>query len=248
VLASLPLLWFVPRPKVALSTVALYGGLIGVGQFGLMFFAMNGHISPGLASVLIQMQALFTVVLAMLMGGERPRAGNVAALVVSLAGIGLIAFNTHGDADALGIALVLTAALAWAGCNLVAKRAGSINMLALMVWSSLFAVPPLLAVTLLAEGPDAAFAAIRTAGIGDWSTVVWQAAGNTLFGYGAWNWLLSRHSATQVAPLGLLVPVFGLSGAAWFLGEGLPGWKLAAAALVIAGLVINLRVRAKAAA
>ena len=87
------------------------------------------------------------------------------------------------------------------------------------------------------------FGAILRADWVGWAALLWQTIGNTLFGYVVWNWLLSRHPASQVAPLGLLVPVFGLSAAAWFLGEPLPLWKLAAAALIIAGLVINLRAR-----
>ena len=240
-LASLPLLAFVPRPKTSIANIAAYGGLIGFGQFGLMFYAMHGHISPGLASVLIQTQAFFTVGLAMLFNRERPGLANLAAMAVSVAGVALIVAHIGGGADPFGIVLVLGAALGWAGGNIVVKRAGQVDMFALVVWGSLFAVPPLVAMALLFEGPTAATHAIAQANWVGWTTVLWQTLGNTLFGYAVWNWLLSRHPATQVAPLGLLVPVFGLSAAAWFLGEPLPGWKLAAAGLVIAGLVINLR-------
>lgn len=247
-LASTPLLAFVPRPKTSLANVAAYGGLIGFGQFGLMFYAMNGHISPGLASVLIQTQAFFTVGLAMLFNRERPALGNLAAMAVSIAGVALIAAHTGGGADPLGILLVLGAAMGWAGGNIVVKRAGQVDMFALVAWGSLFAVPPLVVMALMFEGPAAATEAISHADWIGWSALAWQTLANTLFGYAVWNWLLSRHPATQVAPLGLLVPIFGLSASAWFLGESLPGWKITAAALVIAGLVINLRARPKQAA
>lgn len=242
-LASVPLLAFVPRPKTSLVNVAAYGGLIGFGQFGPMFYAMNGHMSPGLASVLIQTQAFFTVGLAMLFNRERPGLGNFAAMAVSIAGVALVAANTGGGADAFGIVLVLVAAMGWAGGNIVVKRAGQVDMFALVVWGSLFAVPPLVLMVVVFEGPAAAAAAMMHSDWIGWSALAWQTLGNTLFGYAVWNWLLSRHPATQVAPLGLLVPIFGLSASAWFLGESLPGWKIAAAALVIAGLVINLRAR-----
>ena len=73
-----------------------------------------------------------------------------------------------------------------------------------------------------------------------WVAVAWQAVGNTLFGYGAWGWLLARYPATSVAPTSLLVPVFGMASTALFLGEPLPPWKLLAAALIIGGLALNL--------
>lgn len=238
--AAVPMLAFVRWPQAKLTQVGAYGVLIGVGQFGLLFYAMAGHISPGLASLIVQIQAFFTVGLSVLLTGERLQLRNVVALLLTASGIALIAVNTGGDATPLGIALVLGAALGWAGGNIVAKRAGQVDMLGLMVWSSLFAVPPLLSLALLVEGPTAITRAILSADLPAWGSVVWQSVGNTLFGYGAWNWLLSRYPTAQVAPLALMVPVFGMSASALLLGEPLPLWKLVAAALVIGGLAINI--------
>jgi O-acetylserine/cysteine efflux transporter len=70
--------------------------------------------------------------------------------------------------------------------------------------------------------------------------VAWQSWGNTLFGYAAWGWLLARHPAATITPMALLVPVFGMSASALLLAEPLPAWKLIAAALVMAGLAVNL--------
>jgi O-acetylserine/cysteine efflux transporter len=199
-----------------------------------------GHISAGLASLVIQTQAFFTIGLALLIGGERLRAGSVAALALCVAGIALIGLHMDGGADLTGILLVLLAALGWAGGNILAKRAGEIDMLALMVWSSLAAVPPLLAAALLFEGPAVILAGIRQADAYAWATLPWQSFANSLFGYSVWNWLLARHRAADVAPIGLLVPLFGMGAAAWLLAEPMPGWKLAAAALVLAGLAVNI--------
>ena len=113
-------------------------------------------------------------------------------------------------------------------------------MLAFVVWSSLFAVPPLFALALAFEGLTPVVAAVRGATLATWGAVLWQAVGNTMFGYGVWGWLLARYPASSVAPTALLVPVFGMAAAAWWLGETLQPWKLAAAALVIGGLAVNL--------
>ena len=106
-------------------------------------------------------------------------------------------------------------------------------MLGYMVWSSAFAVPPLLALSLIIEGPAAIVQGIADADAAVWAAVLWQSVGNTLFGYAAWAWLLARHPAATVTPMALLVPVFGIGASAWWLGEPLPPWKLAAAALVV---------------
>ena len=136
--------------------------------------------------------------------------------------------------------LILLAALCWAGGNIVARSAGRINMLAYVVWSSLFAVPPLLALSLWVEGPSAVAAGLQAMSLSTWVAVAWQAWGNSLFGYAAWGWLLARYPAAIITPMALLVPLFGMGGAALWLGESLPGWKLGAAALVLGGLALNL--------
>jgi O-acetylserine/cysteine efflux transporter len=113
-------------------------------------------------------------------------------------------------------------------------------MVAFVAWSSLFAAPPLLCLSLLFEGPAALAQGLQAADIWTWGAVVWQALGNSLFGYAAWGWLLARHPAALVTPMALLVPVFGLGTSYLWLGETLPIWKISATLLVLAGLALNL--------
>jgi O-acetylserine/cysteine efflux transporter len=240
-LAFAPAALFVRRPGVPWRILAGYGTLIGAGQFGLLFIAMRADITPGLASLVVQIQVFFTIGLAMLLQRERLRLAQGLALALAVAGLGLIASRAdHASATPLGLALVLAAALCWAAGNTLAVRAGKVPMLGFMVWSSLFAVPPLLLLSLLFEGPAAIAHGLGAAGAGTWAAVLWQSIGNTLFGYGAWAWLLARYPAATVSPMALLVPVFGMGASALLLGEALPAWKLGAAALVIGGLALNL--------
>jgi O-acetylserine/cysteine efflux transporter len=214
--------------------------LIGAGQFGLLFVALRADITPGLASLVVQIQVFFTIGLAMALNGERVRGFQWLALVLAASGLAVIALHTDASTTLLGLALVVLAALCWAAGNLVAKRAGRVDMLGFMVWSSLFAVPPLLLMSLLMEGPQAMATGLAAAGPSVWAAVFWQSLGNTLFGYGAWAWLLARHPAATITPMALLVPVFGIGASALWLAEALPAWKLAAAALVLAGLALNI--------
>ena len=239
-LAVVPLVFFLKRPAVPLRELALYGLYIGVGQFGLLFIAIDGLIAPGLASLVVQTQVVFTIGLAMRGSGERLVPVQYAALALAIAGIAIILGHTGGTTTPLGVALVLGAALCWSLGNMVSRRIGKVDMLAFVVWSSLFAVPPLFALAFVFEGAPRIMTALSAAGPGVWAAVAWQSVGNTMFGYGAWGWLLARYPAGSVAPMALLVPVFGMGAAAWWLHEPLPGWKLAAAALIIGGLAVNL--------
>ena len=239
-IALVPALLFVPRPAVYWPLLAAYGALIGAGQFGLLYLAIDGRIAPGLASLVIQTQVFFTIGLAMWADGERLRPAQAVALALAVLGVVLIGVNTGGEVSALGLGLVLLAALSWAGGNQVARRMGRVDMLGVVVWSSAFALPPLALLTLLAEGPARIGGALAAADAATWAAVAWQAVGNTLFGYAVWGWLLARHPAGTIAPMALGVPVFGMASAAWWLAEPLPPWKLGAAALVIGGLVLNL--------
>ena len=239
-LAVLPAILFLPRPAASWRNLAAYGVLIGVGQFGLLYLAMRSSISPGLASLVIQTQVFFTIGLSMLLTQERLRPLQWVALGLAVAGIAVIALNTDGSTTLGGLAVTLVAAASWAAANTVSRRAGRVDALAYVVWSSVFAVPPLLALSWLVEGGDAIVAGLRSADAGTWAAVLWQSVGNTLFGFAVWGWLLARHPAATVAPMALLVPVFGIATAAWWMGEPLPAWKLIAAALVIGGLALNL--------
>ena len=239
-LALVPALFFLPRPAVKWQNLALYGVLIGVGQFGLLYLAMNGHISPGIASLVIQIQVFFTIGLSMRLAGDRVHGFQWLALLLATAGIGIIVLHTDGTTTLLGLALVLLAALSWAGGNIAAKRGSPANILAYVVWSSAFAVPPLFALSWAFEGWDAIRAGVLNADALTWAAVAWQSWGNTLFGYAAWGWLLARHPAATITPMALLVPVFGMGASALWLTEPLPAWKLGAAALVMAGLAVNL--------
>jgi O-acetylserine/cysteine efflux transporter len=188
----------------------------------------------------VQTQVFFTLLLAVRIRREKVLGTQWLGLALAAGGVAVIASHTDGTTTPLGLAMILAAAFCWACANLLTQRAGRIDMLAYVVWSSAFAVPPLLLLALLIDGPQQMAAGVAASGLGTWAAVLWQSLGNTLFGYGVWSWLLARHPAGRIVPMALLVPVFGMGSASLLLGEPLPAWKLIAAALVLAGLAINL--------
>jgi O-acetylserine/cysteine efflux transporter len=243
VFCAVPFAFLLPRPRTPWRWLALYGGFLGAGQFGLLFYAMRESISPGLASLVIQAQVFFTIALSAWLFRERVTAMAVAGCTIAVAGFALIASRLDASATPVGVAMVLGAALSWAIANIAGKKAvaqgqAAFTMLPFIAWASLFAIPPLLFLTLALEGPQAAWNAMRAASGWDWIAVAWQVVGNTLFGFGVWSFLLGRYDAAVVSPWALLIPVFGMASSALLLGEPLPAWKVAGAALVLAGLAI----------
>jgi O-acetylserine/cysteine efflux transporter len=242
-LSALPWLLFIKRPAVAWRYLVTYGVFIGF-MFGLLFLAMRADVSPGLASLLMQSQVFFTLLLVAWLQHEHMPRVQYAGLALATLGFVLIAWQSfdqsHSDVTPLGLMLALGGALCWACGNVVSRSIGKVDMLGFMVWSSVFAVPPLLALSLWFEGSTAFTVALPHASLAAWAAMLWQSLGNTLFGFGAWGWLLARHPAATITPMALLIPFFGMGASALLLGEPLQGWKLGAAALVIGGLAVNV--------
>lgn len=238
VIAALPALWM-PRPAGPWRWLLIAGGGIGVVQFGCLFTAMDGHISPGLASLVLQMQAFFTVLLARIVDGTKPRPWQWWGLALAFAGIALIGTDLDASVSAGGLALILVAALGWASGNLAMRRAGAVNMLHFVVWMSLVPPLPLALASLVFEGPDAwaqAWTALDAAGAAALGYIV---VASTWIGYGVWGWLMQRHPVTLVAPFSLLVPLNGMLASMLVYGEHYGALRLVACALVLAGLTLN---------
>jgi O-acetylserine/cysteine efflux transporter len=236
-----PMALVLPRPAVAWSNLAAYGVLIGAGQFGLLFTAMHIGLTPGLASLVLQLQVFFTIALAAWWWSEKIAAYQIAALALAACGLALVAQHTSAaTVTPLALGLAILAAFCWGCGNLVSRSAGRVNMLAYVVWSGIFAVPPLAVLALAIDGWGPIRAGIASATLGTWVAVGWQSVGNTMFGYAMWGWLLARHPSSTVAPMALMVPVFGMSASALYLGEPLQAWKLGAFALVMGGLAIGI--------
>lgn len=235
-LCAFPTILILPKPAAPWRSLLGYGLLIGAGQFGLLYIAIDGHIAPGLASLVIQLQVPFTIALSTILLGETFQIRQLATFALCAAGLAAVASGNEGSTTLLGLALVLASAASWACANILIKTLGSVRMVPFIVWSSLAAVPPLIILSLIFEGPDAIVESIRSASLVGWSAVVWQSAGNTLFGFAAWSWLLARYPASSVTPAAILVPIFGLGSAALLLGEPMPFLKLVGTALILGGV------------
>jgi len=244
-LLALPTVLFVPRPKVRFGWILLVGATLGVLQFAFLYLGMAAGMPSGLASLVLQASAPFTVVLAGVWLHERLSARQFAGVAVAVAGLAIIAVHRAQTAAWIPVVLTLCGALGWAIGNVCSRQAKAPNGLHLTLWTA--AVPPLpmLALALVLEGParigrSLADVATRDA-LPSVLGLLYVVVVATLIGYGIWNSLLSRHPSNVVAPFSMLVPVVGVLASWLAFDEVLDPVELAAGALVVVGVLLGSR-------
>ncbi len=239
-LAAFPAVLFIKRPQMPLRWLLAYGATISLGQFAFLFSAMKVGMPAGLASLVLQSQAFFTLFFAVLFLGERLRLANLVGLLIAAGGLLLIGMQGDRSMTLAGFVLTICAASMWALGNVVTRKVGKVNLVGLVVWGSLIPPLPFLALSWILEGPDVIEAALRSFGMDSLLVLIYLAFGATILGYGLWSRLLSRYPANTVAPFSLLVPVVGLTSAALLLDEHLGLLQGIGALLVMLGLAVNV--------
>jgi O-acetylserine/cysteine efflux transporter len=239
IFAAFPFVFFMPPPKTPAWKTAVYGLLLGVGQFGFLFIAIHQGFPVGLASLIVQAQAFFTVGLAWLFLNEWPRRTQIVGGLVAFAGLAVIGSARLAGATIWPFLLVVLASFFWGSANVLAKTAGKVDMLAFTVWSSLAAPVPLVLLSLAVDGPGPLIALAHPSLKLVLSILVVAYAG-TVFGFGVWARLLMHYSAATVAPFALLVPVVGMVAGSVAFGEAVRPIELFGGVLVMAGLALNV--------
>lgn len=237
---SLPLAFFLPRPAVTWPQLLTYGLTMFALQFGFMFLGMKLGVSAGLASVMLQLQVFVTLALSAVFLRERISFPQIAGTVIALGGFAVVALHSGGELSLAGLGCVLLAACSWGYGNFMSRSLGKVNPLALVVWGGLVVPLPMGLASLAFEGPARIGESLAHTGLPAVLALAFIVYVSTHVGYSLWSWLLARHAASTITPFALLVPVFGMLSSAFFLGEPLPGWKLEAAGLVLAGLTVTV--------
>lgn len=238
--AALPLVFFVKRPAIPWRYLFGYAMFQFAFQFTLLFSGMQLGFPPGLASLVIQLQAFFTIGLAILLLHERPIVTQFIGAFVALSGMVLVATQLNARPTLIGFSMVITGGFCWGVANILTKKMGKVNPFELVVWAALLASPPLLLASLAIEGLDAWRLAAAHMNWLSAGAVLFQSYPNTIVGFGIWSMLVRKYPTATIAPFSLLVPVTGMLSAALVLGEPLQWWKITAGVLVLGGLAINL--------
>jgi len=245
-LVAFPALLFVARPKVPMRLLLGYGLTISFGQFAFLFCAIKFGMPAGLASLVLQAQAFFTIILGAGIFGERLQVKQLVGIALAVVGVLVLiqASFTGQHIPLLGFMLTLAGAFSWACGNIFNKKimqhSSRPAVMSLVVWSALIPIVPFMVCSLIFDGPALMLESVVAIDTTTLLSLVYLAFIATILGYGIWGTLLGRYETWRVAPLSLLVPVVGMASAALLLDEKLSAMQLAGAVLVMAGLYINV--------
>ncbi|MEO1093326.1 MAG: EamA family transporter [Cyanobacteria bacterium J06638_28] len=235
---AFPAVLFVPRRGMSWRWIVAVGLLMGVFQFGFLYIGMVNGMPAGLSSLVVQSQALFTLLLSTVVLQDMPRRQQWLGVGVAMAGMATIALDRGGNTQLLGLLLVLGSSLSWAMGNICIKRAKIRNGFRLLVWMALIPPLPLMGLSALFEsGQWLALRSLDPLGIG---TILYTGLISSLFCFGLWAYLVQHYSPNQVAPFSLLVPIFGMLFAALLLGDTLSYVEILGSGLVFIGLCLTI--------
>ncbi|MDR7110462.1 O-acetylserine/cysteine efflux transporter [Microbacterium trichothecenolyticum] len=235
----------VPRPRTSWRTVIGVGLFMSLGQFGLLYTSMALGLQPGLAALVLQAQAVFTILIAAAVLRERPTVPQIAGIGLGIVGLAIVAAGRGGDAPALAVALALAAAFSWGIGNVISRRAGVVSgpgrlgSLSLTVWSALVVPVPALMLSFVVEGPEAISSGIAAFGWQSLLSTLYTAVLCTIIGYSIWNGLLARNPSAAVVPWVLLAPVVAMASAALLLGQIPTPAEIIGGTLLVGGVLVT---------
>ena len=239
-LSALPFVFFLPRPKAPILYIIGFGLFNFALQFGLLFSGIKLGLSPGLASLVMQVQVFFSIGLAFLFFNEKPDWFKILGSLVSFAGIAIVAAHVGGDVTMIGLILTLLASLAWASGNMFTKKINAGSPLSLVVWGNLIALPFMATASYFIDGRTLIIHSLENISWTVIAAIAYVVYVSTHLGYGIWGSLIKMYPTSAVVPYTLLIPVVGFLSSALFLNEHLTDWKLWASFFIMGGLIFNL--------
>ena len=236
-IAALPA-FFIKKPNIS-WTIIIGIGLLTFVKFTLMFMGIHMKVSAGLASLILQSQGFFTIALSVFFYKAKISSNHILGMLIALIGMALIGWQTDCQTTLIGVSLILAAALSWAYSNILYRKAGNVDMFALIVWTSVIPPIPMLIGEFIMEGSDNFVSSFLNMSSLGWMCLLYTACISTWIGATLWGILIRTYEPHRIAPFSLLVPVFGISFASLILGEELSVLMSIACVCIFMGLIIN---------
>lgn len=218
-----------------------WASLIAISVFavplqGLLIFSGLRELDAGVATLVIQIQVPFAVLLGWLIAGESLSLRKCIGTMVALAGVAMVIGLPTETPPLVPVLLVIAGSGFWATGQVLARKLGRDGGLLLFKGMAIAGLPQVIVATVLFETGQ--WEAVRDAGGWDWAALVFVGVVGFYLSYVSWFALLRRFRMDEVAPFTLLMPVTGLIAAALVLGERIVPGHLIGGAVLIAGLAI----------
>ena len=200
-------------------------------------------VSAGMSSLILQSSAFIGVLFGVLFLKEKLSMTRKIGLLVSILGLALIFTIEDGSVTLVGILFASFAAISLSIISLIIKKVTINDMFAFVVWSCVFAPIPLFVLSFMINGTSGFNMLMSNVNYLSAFSVLFQAYPVTILGYFLWNKLVAQYPMSTMAPLTLLVPLFGLLGSVIFYNEQIGMTKLLACLLILSGIAIGLSER-----
>lgn len=223
----------IPGKMRALTALGLLSG-------GAYYVAINLSLAisdnVGALAIASQLAVPFSLLLAIMLFGERIHLPRVVGIVLSFCGVLLLVFDPAAAREIPGLALTALASMIWAICSLIQRSLIGVPVLTIYAWIGFWGSIVLGGLALIFE--PAAMRGISHIPLTAWGAVGFSAIGSTVLGQGAMSWLLQRHPVSTVIPLTLAAPVISVFVAGWYFGTPPTMLMLLGGAIAMAGVAI----------
>ena len=238
-IAALPCL-LLRRPNVPWRVLIAISGTLCLGQFLAQSWGIAHGVPVGLASVVVQSQALFTVAFAAMAFREIPTRMQIAGIAVAAIGLLMICGTVGFDFSVGAFAVLMISPVSFAIGNLLLRQARDVAMYDLFAWLCLIPPLPLLALAFAIDGPQATWHSLAQMSPTGWISMLFIGAITTSIAYMLWGRLLRDYTAAQVVPFALLVPFVGAAASSVVFGETFGPLRLAGMLTVVGGIAVML--------
>ena len=234
VVAVVMLPWLLPMPRPAWRIVAI-ALFLGGGSFALLFVGLQ-TTSPSAAAIVLQMGVPFTMLLSVLVLGERIHWRRGLGIALTLVGVLIVTWRPDGVALSAGLWFVAASAFAGAAGAVLMKQVDNVAPFRFQAWVGLVSVIALgLASATVEQGQWAAAAAVGWPFV---AAVLFTALIVSVGAHSVYYHLINRYEANLLAPLTLMTPLATIGFGVWITHDHFDGRMAIGGALALLGVLI----------
>ena len=238
----IPLVFIFPKAKNKAWHYMLAG--LFWNAFNFIFLNLGWQLGVGVAvsSFVIQTNVFFSIIICSLMFNERPSIYQVFGMIIACSGVTLLA-STKGTMEQenwlIGIGVMLMASISWGiGFALIKKfRIGS--SMNDITWLSFYSSLPLLAVTLLFDGPVTVYDQLMRLSPDGWGCILFAVIASTIMASRMWLYLTNKYHSSYLVPYLLLIPIFAIVIALLLTDEVLTSMQIVSGTLILIGVFVS---------